>query len=313
LVALVVCTTAGAGDNESALELLRSMHKSARELNYQGTFIYSHGGKMESMQIYHRVDANGERERVVHLNGAPREVIRENDVVTCILPDSKSVLVSKLDNRQHILTSLPSNLETFRQYYGFSTLGHDRVAGRVATVVRVEPKDKFRYGYRFWLDAANALLLKAQMLGDDGAAIEQLMFTSLEVVPDLPEALLKPALKGEHLTLVEQKPDDEPMQRIVPNWHVMQLPDGFRPTGHNRRHLVSGAAPAHHIVLSDGLASMSVYIEKLDPAKKKFIGASYMGAVNVYGAVVDDHQITVVGEVPAATVKMVAESIQYAK
>jgi sigma-E factor negative regulatory protein RseB len=76
---------------------------------------------------------------------------------------------------------------------------------------------------------------------------------------------------------------------------------------------VSGAAPAHHIVLSDGLASMSVYIEKLDPAKKKFVGASYMGAVNVYGAVVDDHQITVVGEVPAATVKMVAESIQYAK
>jgi len=187
------------------------------------------------------------------------------------------------------------------------------VAGRVTKVVHVDPLDKFRYGYRFWLDAENGLLLKSQVLAEDGQPIEQLMFTSIEIVREISPDLLKSELKGEHYTVTEDKSEDAVGSDAVLNWRVAHPPLGFLSTGHNTRHVAAGGVPTHHIVLSDGLASVSVYIEKLDASKKRFVGSSYMGAVNIHGVVVDEHQITVVGEVPAATVKMVADSIQFVK
>lgn len=306
---------ADAADKDaSAIDLLRNMHNSARVLNYQGTFVYMHDGKVESMQIFHRNDNKSERERVVHLNGSPREIIREGNVVTCILSDVKAVRITKLESAQHILSALPANFTDFKQYYAFSIIGQDRVAGRSALIVAVEPKDMFRYGYRFWLDAEHALMLKSQMLGKDGEPIEQLMFTALDVVSDIPMSSLKPAFKGAHMTLTDGKGEEKEMDlQASTAWQFVKMPDGFKPTGHNTRQLESGGGPVQHFVLSDGLASVSVYIEKLNLGKKQFIGASYMGAVNVHGTIINTHQVTVVGEVPAATVKMVAESIQYTK
>ena len=312
---LIVSTSAWAVDSDpAALNLLKAMHGAGRQLNYQGTFVYVNNGKMESMRIYHRADAKGDHDRMVHLNGSTREVIRDGDKVTCILSDKKSVHVSKLDDgAQHILAALPSNFSEFTQYYTFTLAGQDRVAGRATKVVHVDPRDKFRYGYRFWLDTENGLLLKSQVLAEDGVPIEQLMFTSIEVVREIAPELLKSELKGERYTVTEDMSEDAVGANAPLNWRVAHPPLGFQSTGHNTRHLVEGGALTHHIVLSDGLASVSVYIEKLDAGKKRFVGSSYMGAVNIHGVVVDEHQVTVVGEVPAATVKMVADSIQFVK
>lgn len=313
LLGALICSNALAADSDTAIELLKNMHKSASALSYKGTFIYAHNGKMDSMQIFHRAGSKGERERVVHLNGTPREVIRENNIITCILPDSKAITVSKFETAQHpMLAQLPANLTEFKQNYDFSISGQDRVAGRPTIVVRVDPRDKFRYGYRFWLDAQHSLLLKSEMIGDDGTAVEQVMFTSIELVSDIPDALLKPGLRGEHLTSVTQSADTLSSPAPKPaQWQVKRMPDGFKSTSHNMRDVAGDGGMAHHIVLSDGLASVSIYIEKRDPRRKHFVGSSYMGAVNVYGVMMDDHQITAVGEVPTATVKMVAESMQF--
>ncbi len=312
---LIVSTSAYAVDSDpAALNLLKAMHSAGRQLNYQGTFVYVNNGKMESMRIYHRVDEKGDHDRMVHLNGSTREVIRDGDKVTCILSDKKSVHVSKLDNgAQHILSALPSNFSEFTQYYTFALAGQDRVAGRATKVVHVNPRDKFRYGYRFWLDAENGLLLKSQVLTVDGVPIEQLMFTSIEVVREIAPELLKSELKGERYTVTEDKSEDMTKPGMALSWRVAHPPLGFQSTGHDIRYVVADGVPTHHIVLSDGLASVSVYIEKLDASKKRFVGSSYMGAVNIHGVVVDEHQVTVVGEVPAATVKMVADSIQFVK
>lgn len=311
---LIVCMPVwGANNDPMALNLLKAMHSAGRQLNYQGTFVYVHSGKMESMRIYHRVDEKGDHDRMVHLNGSNREVIRDGNKVTCILSDKKSVHVSKLDSTPHLLSALPSNFTEFPQYYTFALAGQDRVAGRITKVVHVDPRDKFRYGYRFWLDAETGLLLKSQVLAENGLPIEQLMFTSIEVVREISPELLKSELKGERYTVTEDQDEDTAKPGIPLNWRVAHPPLGFQSTGHNVRHVIAGGVPTHQIVLSDGLASVSVYIEKLDTSKKRFVGSSYMGAVNIHGVVVDEHQVTVIGEVPAATVKMVAESIQYVK
>jgi sigma-E factor negative regulatory protein RseB len=314
LLGVLICSNAVAADSDTAIELLRNMHKSSGTLSYRGTFIYSHNGKMDSMQIFHRAGAKGERERVVHLNGTPREVIRDNNIITCILPDSKAVSVSKYDATQHsVLTQLPADMAQFRQYYDFAIAGQDRIAGRPTIVVRIDPKDKFRYGYRFWLDAQHSLLLKSEMIGEDGAVAEQVMFTSLELLPDIPDEQLKPSLRGVHLTSMASGADNvTTLDAGTVRWQVTRMPDGFKAAGDKARVMEGDGGMVHHIVLSDGLASVSVYVEKRDPQKKHFVGSSFMGAVNVYGVVVDEHQVTAVGEVPTATVKMVAESIQFA-
>lgn len=317
-VLLISSTSASADNNDpAAMNLLKAMHNAGRQLNYQGTFVYVNSGKMESMRIYHRVDNKGEHDRMVHLNGSTREVIRDGDKVTCILSDKKSVHVSKLDaGEPHILSALPSNFSEFTQYYTFTLIGQDRVAGRVTKVVHVVPRDKLRYGYRFWLDAENGLLLKSQVLAENGMPIEQLMFTSIEVVREISPELLKPELKGDRYTVTEDKNEEavKPASGATSNnWRVAHLPLGFQSTEQDIRFIIAGGIPTHRIVLSDGLASVSVYIEKLDASKKRFVGSSYVGAVNIHGVVIDEHQVTVVGEVPAATVKMVADSIQYVK
>lgn len=314
LCAVSASAWAASEGDAGALEMLHRMHAAARSLNYQGTFVYLHNGKMETMRIYHRVDGQNEQERVVHLNGSAREVIRKNNLVTCILPDHKSVLVNKLEAAHHILSALPNaSIGDFKQHYRFALAGQDRVAGRDAKVVVVTPNDQYRYGYKFWLDASNSLLLKSQMMGEDGASIEQVMFTMLEETPNLPAALLEPATRQEQFVLREDTSAKNEVRNDGQEWKVSSMPQGFKSTRRSVHQLASGAAWVRHIVLSDGLASMSVYIEKLEAGKKRFIGSSYVGAMNVYGAVIDEHQVTVVGEVPRATVKMVADSIQYSK
>lgn len=308
LLFALAAAPAWSADNDTALELLRNMNRAAVTLSYQGTFIYAHAGKVESIQIFHRSNTKGERERVVHLNGTPREVIRADNVITCILPDSKSVTVSRHESAQRLLASLPSNLGEYSQYYRFSLAGQDRVAGRPAIIVQAEPNDAFRYGHRYWIDAQNSLLLKSEMINDRGAVVEQIMFTALEVVSDIPDDLLKPGMTGKHVTRVANPAESKPRASGL-TVRFERMPSGFKSTGNQREHTDDGN-PVHHVVLSDGLASVSVYVEKRDPASKQFIGGSYTGAVNVYGTVVREYQVTAVGEVPAATVKMVAESVQ---
>jgi sigma-E factor negative regulatory protein RseB len=203
-------------------------------------------------------------------------------------------------------------LSEFRQYYDFAISGQDRIAGRPTIVVRIDPKDKYRYGYRFWLDAQHSLLLKSEMIGEEGEPVEHVMFTSLELVPDIPDAQLKPSLRGSHLTSMTEEADKATKSGDgAARWQVTRMPEGFKSAGNQTRLMDGESGIVHHIVLSDGLASVSVYVEKRDPQKKHFVGSSFMGAVNVYGVVVDEHQVTAVGEVPNATVKMVAESIQF--
>jgi len=66
-----------------------------------------------------------------------------------------------------------------------------------------------------------------------------------------------------------------------------------------------------HLVYSDGLAAVSVFIEKTDrPAGVGSKGPSRMGAIHAYSKVMDGEQVTVVGEVPESTVAMIGESVK---
>lgn len=294
----------------NARQWLDSMSSSMRTLDYDGTFVYYHDGKLEAMRIVHQSNAGGEKERLMSLTGSAREVLRDDKVVTCIMPDNKSVMVGQSRPRQPY-PDVPEDLDSLSTYYSLSDAGDDRVAGMMTRVIAITPRDRFRYGYRFWIDTRHHMLLRFELSDEEGNAIEQVMFTGLQVGEDITAGDLEPSLSGDGYNWFRQESSDggEAVQALTPQWDVGQLPVGFELTDNQRKRVRQGGEHAEHLVYSDGLATVSVYVEKLMDGTRSYTGLSNMGAMNAYGSVIDGHQVTVVGEVPAATVQSMAQSV----
>ena len=301
-------------DSDTVREWLGRVTAAGKNLNYEGTFVYRHGNEMEAVKVIHKADDKGEHERMISLTGSAREIIRNNKVVTCILPDSKSVVVDNKTPGTQQLPSFPSELGQLDAYYDFSFEGYERVASREARRVVIKPHDRFRYGYRLWIDDAFELLLRSELLDPDGNAVEQIMFTDIKLYESLDSDLLKPNVSGREFTWVtdDETDHDEPMP-VDPNWQVKNKPKGFMLAHHNMHKLPETNRPVEHLVYTDGLAWVSVYIEQIAKDSDSLQGATSMGAVNAYGRVMGGYHVTAVGEVPATTVELLSSSVIHTK
>jgi len=311
---LVVVLLAVAGQvfaQESARQWLDEMSSALQTLDYDGTFVYLHDNKLETMRIVHQVTEAGEKERLVSLTGSPREVLRDDRVVTCIMPDNKSVMVGMSRPRQPFPV-VPRDLDTLSMYYNLEDAGEGRMTGYMTRIIKITPRDELRYGYRFWIDRDTRMLLKFDLTGVDGEAIEQVMFTSLGVGEIIPAVALKPSLTGDGYTWYRQESSNHKPKTNTgnPGWTVGQLPAGFRMVNFQHKRMRQDSESAEHMVFSDGLATVSVYVEKLAQEQAPVTGLSSMGAVNAWRAQVDGYQVTVIGEVPRATVQMIARSVR---
>jgi sigma-E factor negative regulatory protein RseB len=308
---LLVAAAVEAHAENPARRWLDGMSEALQSLDYDGTFVYLHDGKLEAMRITHRFDGGGEKERLVSLTGSAREVIRDNQSVTCIMPDSKSVMVGRSRPRQPFPV-VPRDLDTLEQYYRFESIGDDRMAGVMTQVVAIMPRDAYRYGYRFWIAKDSKMLLKSDLTGVDGTPIEQVMFTQMGVgkeVADSDAAMLASPGEARHAWRHQDIGGAAAADPGQPRWVVRRRPDGFALTHYQRKQLQPGGGGTEHLVYSDGLATVSVYVEMASAGQDALTGLSSMGAMNTYGAIVGGHQVVVVGEVPAATVEMMARSI----
>ncbi len=313
LLCAVFVNTGIAGEiSSNPQQSLDRMARAAQTLDYDGTFIYRNGATIQSMRIIHRGGGEGERERLVALSGAAREVIRDSQRVTCILPDSQTVVVSKSRPRTFPYSKLFASDTGFNRFYALSSGRGERVAGRHTQLVTVDPHDGFRYGYRLWMDRDLGLLLKSELIDEGGEIIEQLVYTNIDLPASIPDELLEPAISGAGYTWY----NDDQSESVTaaagdrePGWYPGWLPDGFELSQVARDPILASRDPVEHLVFSDGLASISVFIERLDAASEPLAGLDSMGAVNAYGRMIEDYQITVVGEVPAITVERVSRSI----
>ncbi len=306
------CVVAAEADDQ-VRGWFEKMTQAVHNLNYQGTFIYLHDNQLESMQVTHVTDEDGERERLISLNGAAREVVRDSASVTCVAPDMRSVSIGRRAVGDSFRAAFSLDVDALSSNYEFRLLDTTRIAGRPVQGVAILPKDRFRYGYRLYLDRDNGLPLKTEMLNDSARPVSQVMFTSLQLNPDT-DVLLPGALEGSEGYQWEQQPPMQVMhQSSRHDWDFNGLPPGFHVVLHARRPPVQGSgAPVDHFVLSDGLASVSVYVERLDK-DGAWQGATRMGAVNAFGRMLNGYQITVVGSVPAMTVESVAKALYRVK
>jgi sigma-E factor negative regulatory protein RseB len=97
------------------------------------------------------------------------------------------------------------------------------------------------------------------------------------------------------------------VRQTTPRWQPEKLPPGFELASHNHK---SGADGVYeHMVYSDGLAAVSVYVEQQASGTVFRSGVSQLGTNNAYMRKQGDLQITVIGEVPAITVRSIADEM----
>lgn len=302
-----------ASDIEGVQPWLEKMHRAAHMLNYEGTFVYGQEDQLNSIRIIHSVSERGERERLISMDGSGREVLRDGDRVTCIYPDSQSVMVEKSRPRTKFPPMFPVKVGELDNYYELSLAGKYRVAGEPTQKILIRPRDKLRYGHALWVHEKTGLLLKTNLLNENNKPVEQFMFTQIIFLDAVPEEALQSDINKENFTWYEAKNAqvvDEDKQDS--SWQVTAMPPGFKQDMTRMHRLPTSIMPVEHRVYSDGLASVSVFIEKSDEQDAdNLIGGSHMGAVNAHGRTLNGYHVTVVGEVPQATVKMIGESVRY--
>ena len=296
--------------------LLDRMVRASRSLDYIGTFVYRNGSTIQSMKIIHRADTNGSRERLVALSGAAREVIRDGKRVTCILPDDQSVVIAKRrPSRLYPYTAFGPEIaigSDIAEFYSLSSDGVERVADREATVIDVRPKDQYRYGFRLAVDHETGLLLKLEFLDNEMTALEQIVYTHLDLPESIPDAALKPRISDAGFTRYEADAAHgagSGSTARTQEWAIGWLPAGFRMANESYGPIQPGRDSVDHRVYSDGLASLSIFIEEGIDSSDRIEGLSSVGAVNAFSRIIDDFQLSVVGEVPEITVEKVAQSI----
>lgn len=284
-----------------------------RTLDYQGVFVYIDGGQVSSMRITHRGDAAGGVERLESLNGPPHEVIRNHETVESVFPDSRRVLLERRSGAPHFPAGLLGevNAEHLAGNYDLQDLGQGRVAGLACEIVGIAPRDQYRYGYKLWLDEHTGMLLRSDLLSKDGQVVARVMFTSLSYPHSIPDSALRATEIRPGFTWSRQGDSEQPApDEAGVHWEAGRLPPGFVLASQSVQRVAGTHQPVRHLMFSDGMATVSVFAEAAGENDHALMGPSAMGPVNAFGRQLGRHHITVVGEVPAATVKLIAESMR---
>ena len=287
-------------------EWLNRMGAAVQATNYEGTVIRIQDGKAEALKVVHSVTDGVIREKVVAQEGNGLEIIRNGNEVHCILPDRKSVLVEEWDNQSTLFSTLPSSQVRFGSEYDVAVVREDRIAGRQAVLVAIRPHDGYRYGHRIWLDVETAFPLQTQLIGEDGSAIEQVMFADITLNGEIDASALAPSYSTENFRWLNA-PSRHVSHKVETSWTSTNLPQGFRAVATHGETLPGTEDVVTHILYSDGLANVSVFIAAVDDDGRT--GASRVGGSNSYQAIAGDFQVTAVGEVPAMTVEQIATSM----
>ena len=312
ILAWVLCGAAVAAE---PTQWLARMNHALTALDYEGTFAHSQGARVEMLRIIHRVENGVVDERLMSLDGSGREFIRKGPDLTCYLPDKRVVLVEHMLPKGPLLGGLPLIDARTARFYDIRQVAHMRIDQHDTRLITVMPRDQYRYGYRLWIDH-QGMPLKIQLWDTRGGGrvIEQIAFASLKVLSAIPDSAFEPGIATAGFRWLR---DDAsalaPARGHMLNWSARWLPPGFQLALSAPQIMPGRPGPVDHLVYTDGLASVSVFVERkpLDAASSRpRIESARMGASHVFSTLVRGHRVTAVGEVPARTVRSIADSVR---
>lgn len=294
---------------QSPADWLQRMTGSLHSESYQGTFVLQRDGRLDAIRVVHAAENGGYRERLETLTGAPREILRSVDRRSA-LKGARAVA----GEAPHWPAGAPVFLLEHHDHYELKDMGADRVAGLDCRMMLARARDTLRYSHRYCLHVATAIPLLSELYDGHGKLLERLAFTDLERLEEVAEAALEPTREDVERIEVRadhghKKPEwDE--QTGMDGWGFGDLPDGFTAIAATERRVGENETHMRHFVLSDGLASVSVYIEKTS-GEQMFEGTTRAGATHGAARSIAGHQVTAVGDVPRATVQAVLDAVVY--
>ena len=308
-VALVSITAAApvSADSTSPNDWLDRMSTVVSEMDFEGTVIRRRNGQSEAFKIVRKMVDGVVHEKLVTQEGNGLEIIRNGNEVHCILPDKKSVLIEFWNDDSTLFSALPGSELRFGSEYDLSLVREERVAGRTAIVLAVRPHDGYRYGHRIWLDTETAFPLRTELVGGDGSLLEQLKFADVALNSDIAPQALEPSVNLDGYTWYPE-PARADVMDVETAWASDDLPPGFRAVSSTNETLSGTDVSVTHIMFSDGLANVSVFVA--EKGERQVSERSAVGdSSNSHSVEHGDFLVTAIGEVPAATVRRIAISM----
>ena len=293
---------------QDAAAWLMRITTAARTLNYTGTVVLRQGARLETFRLAHLQEGGQEWEKLLSLDGPAREIVRTASDVRLYLPDAKIVSIEPRTIRNVFPSLSAEQIRNLSQYYEFRSMSAERVAGHMADVVAFEPKDGLRYGHKFWSDSGTGLLLKARLVNEKGDAVEEYAFTDVTINARVDRDMVTPSwttVPGDWQ--VKQGGAGDVVLKET-GWFAERIPPGFAKIMEGFRKLPGKPNPVAHIVYSDGLVAISVFVEPFTVMQTQ-VGLTQTGGLAQFTTRSDAYLVRVMGEAPPATVRQIAQSV----
>jgi sigma-E factor negative regulatory protein RseB len=313
--------SAAVSDSRNLENWLMRLHQASANRSYVGTFVVSTGDNISSAKIWHVCEGKDQMERVETLTGAPRSIFRHNDRVVTFMPDHKLVRSEKRESLGLFSELLQSADSRIADFYKFrQEEGTERVAGVDADVIMLLPKDRLRYGYRVWTERNNGFVVKLQTLDSNGKLLEQAAFSELQLDAPLKiDKLIQMMDRLDGYQIV--KPVRVKTTASIEGWSLRAPVAGFNSINCYKAPVSAAERPPDTLtgkgslqwIFSDGLASVSIFIEPFD--RQRHVRESYLslGATQTMTKQLDAYWITLMGEVPMATLRFFASGLEHKK
>jgi sigma-E factor negative regulatory protein RseB len=214
---------------------------------------------------------------LTQLDGEMGEIVRQGNQVMCIFPDNRVVQLEKSTYSNKIVQSF-STFMPDQQNYHLQNLGDCRQVNRPCIKLAIKAVDQHRYSYFLWLDKQTGLLLRSDLKNNEGLDLERFQYTNISFPEQISDKALEPMNAGplvEHVIIpVAQKDLTWPSEI---KWKSDWVPPGFMPIGGNEQ-----------------------------------VGGNVMIFSDAQTLTFNSHQysVTVIGEIPAMTAMLVAESVK---
>lgn len=290
-------------EEKPAEALLHQMNEASQHLNYELSYILIKKNSIEPLLYRHARSEDQQLAHLVYLSGPVREVIRRGDEVSYIEPGVEPFTIESGNMVAPTIPLLNSNVDELSEIYDFIQVGRAREAGSACQVLRIAPKDGLRYSYILWIDEQTKLPLRADLVDRDGEVLEQFRTISYSVNDQISDILS--GLNTVKLPDVLSLPKGELEKSF---WTVGWIPKGFESKELNRYRMANTNRMVETQMYTDGLFSFSIYVSESDNYSLKG-QLVRQGRRTLHSFVKGDKEISVIGDIPPATAKRIAQSV----
>ncbi|QEL55007.1 MucB/RseB C-terminal domain-containing protein [Chromobacterium paludis] len=311
LLGVLMFGAAWAAHAEDDMQLLRNVGNASRQQALDGTYLHQMNGMMETFRLVRQGQGDNVREKRSSLDGPPREVVRNGGELSCYAQDKRALIACKISAMRLFPALLPDDVDDIPRSYALKRTGSDRVAQRDCQWLDLQPRDPQRYTMRMCIEPTTYLPLKVITLSPRGDAIEQFTFTEVELSGAKDKRSYRSKLP-QKFTLLTGKAQAAPDPSAVQN-EVTGLPLGFRLLRASERVLPGmGGKSVRHLVLSDGLVMLSVFVAPPPPenARMERVGNLH-GAINMATSYQGDLQLTAVGDMPQTAMMALLKGMHF--